>query len=463
MINREKLKAQYRKEIERFEKTHPKSKELYERAKGSLLQGVPMNWMVKWAGSYPVCVANAKGAHFQDVDGNDYIDFCLGDTGSMVGHAPESAVRAITEYVKQGTTFMLPTEDAIWCGEELSRRFGMKYWQFSTSATDANRFALRLARQVTKKPRIIAYNWCYHGTVDETVAIMDGTGKTVAKPGNLGPQCDPALTTIIIEWNDIPALEAALKTGDVAAVLAEPVMTNCGIVHPEPGYHDALRELTRRYGAILIIDETHTICTGVGGYTKAFRLKPDIVVVGKTIAAGIPCAAYGFTEELGEKVTAEIPYELCDIGGIGGTLAANALSMHAMKATLSEVLTEEFYARNIPLAKRFNEGVQSVINEFELPWNTTQLGCRTEYWFGKDPAKNGGEAESAVDFELDQYMHLASLNRGILMTPFHNMALITAVTTEEDIDRHTAVFREIVQNITDESNRRPAVHNHRIP
>lgn len=449
MINREKLKAQYQKEIELFEKTHPKSKELYERAKGSLLQGVPMNWMVKWAGSYPVCVASAKGAHFQDVDGNDYIDFCLGDTGSMVGHAPEPAVKAITEYVRQGTTFMLPTEDAIWCGEELSRRFGMKYWQFSTSATDANRFSLRLARQVTRKPMIIAYNWCYHGTVDETVAVMDEkTGKTVAKPGNLGPQCDPATTTRIIEWNDIPALEAALKVGDVAAVLAEPVMTNCGIVHPEPGYHDALRELTKKYGALLIIDETHTICTGVGGYTKAYGLKPDIVVVGKTIAAGIPCAAYGFSAELGEQVAAEIPYELCDIGGIGGTLAANALSMHAMKATLSEVLTEDFYARNIPLATRFNEGVQDVINEFELPWNTTQLGCRTEYWFRKEPARNGGEAEAAVDFELDQYMHLASLNRGILMTPFHNMALITAVTTEADIDRHTAVFREIVQNIT---------------
>ncbi len=449
MINREKLKIQYEKELALFEEKHPKSKEIFERAKGSLLQGVPMNWMVKWAGSYPVCVADAKGAYFTDVDGNKYLDLCLGDTGSMVGHAPEAAVKAITEYVSKGTTFMLPTEDAAWNGEELSRRFGMKYWQFATSATDANRFALRLARQVTKRPLILAYNWCYHGTVDETVAIMDDCGKTVAKPGNLGPQVNPEKTTRIIEWNDIPALEDALKDCKVAAVLAEPVMTNCGIVHPDPGYHDALRALTKKYGTLLIIDETHTICTGVGGYTKAYGLKPDMVVVGKTIASGIPAAAYGFSEELGDKVSAEIPYELCDIGGIGGTLAANALTMHAMKATLSEVLTEDFYARNIPLAARFNEGIQGVINEFDLPWNTTQLGCRTEYWFRKEPAKNGGEAEAAVDFELDQYMHLASLNRGILMTPFHNMALITAATTEDDIDRHTAVFREIVQNILD--------------
>jgi glutamate-1-semialdehyde 2,1-aminomutase len=224
-------------------------------------------------------------------------------------------------------------------------------------------------------------------------------------------------------------------------------MTNCGIVHPDPGYHDALRALTKKYGALLIIDETHTICTGIGGCTKEYNLKPDMVVIGKTIASGIPAAAYGFTEELGNLIVKEIPKEVCDIGGIGGTLAANALTMHAVKATLSEVLTEDFYARNIPLAKRFNEGIQSVISEFNLPWNTTQLGCRTEYWFRKEPARNGGEAEAAVDFELDQYMHLASLNRGILMTPFHNMALICPSTTIADIDRHTEVFREIVKNI----------------
>lgn len=447
-INREKLTNQYIKEIEMFEKNHPKSGELYKQALGSLLQGVPMNWMTKWAGTYPVFVDHAKGAHFTDVDGNEYLDLCLGDTGSMIGHAPQAAVDAITEYVKKGTTFMLPTEDAIWNSEELSRRFGMKFWQYATSATDANRFCLRLAREVTKRPKVLMYNWCYHGTVDESVAVIDEkTGKTVAKPGSLGPQCDPAETTKMIEWNDIEALENALKDEDVAVVLAEPVMTNCGIVHPDPGYHDALRALTKKYGTLLIIDETHTICTGVGGYTKAYNLEPDMVVVGKTIAAGIPSAAYGFTEELGKKVIDAIPPELCDIGGIGGTLAANALSMHAMRAVLSEVLTEDFYKKTIPLATAFNEGVQGVINKYGLPWNTTQLGCRTEYWFRKEPARNGGEAEAAVDFELDQYMHLASLNRGILMTPFHNMALISAPTTKEDIDRHTEVFEEIVNNI----------------
>ena len=447
-INRDKLKEAYIRECSRFEESHPNSKRAFEKAKGSLLQGVPMNWMVKWAGSYPVCVREAKGAKFTDIDGNEYLDLCLGDTGSMVGHAVEASVKAITEYVKLGTTFMLPVEDAAWNGEELARRFGVKYWQFATSATDANRFVLRLCREVTGRKKILAFNWCYHGTVDETVAILDPkTGKTIAKPGNLGPQVDPGETTVMVEWNDVNALETALKTKEIACVLAEPVMTNCGIVHPEPGYHEVLRQLTKKYGTYLIIDETHTICTGVGGYTKAYDLKPDAVVVGKTIASGIPAAAYGFSEELGNKIAAAIPHELCDIGGIGGTLAANALTMHVMKTTLSQVLTQDFYDKTIPLATRFNEGVQGVINEFDLPWNTTQLGCRTEYWFRKEPAKNGKEAEDAVDFELDQYMHLASLNRGILMTPFHNMALITAATTEADIDRHTAVFREIVTQI----------------
>jgi glutamate-1-semialdehyde 2,1-aminomutase len=447
MINRKRLEEQYEKEMKYFEETHPVSANLYKKAKESLLQGVPMNWMVKWAGSYPIFVKEAKGAHFSCVDGLDYIDFCLGDTGSMVGHAPDAAITAIAECSRKGTTFMLPTEDAIYNGGELSRRFGVKYWQFTTSATDANRFSLRLARQVTGRPKVLVFNWCYHGSVDESFATLDQNNIVIPREGNLGPQINPYYTTKVVEWNDVEGLEAALKDEDVAAVLAEPVMTNIGIVHPTEGYHKALRELTRKYGTILIIDETHTICTGIGGYTREYGLEPDIVTLGKTIASGIPTGAYGFSEEFAKRAVNVIQKEVCDTGGIGGTLAANALSMAAMRATLSEILTEEFYERNIPLASKFNEGAQEVINEFGLPWNTTQLGCRTEYWFKKEPAGNGSEAAAACDFLLDQYMHLASMNRGILMTPFHNMALICSATSKEDIDLHTKVFREIVSAI----------------
>lgn len=448
MIDKTKLKQALDNEQERFIQTHKKSIELFDSAKGNLLGGVPMNWMVRWAGSCPIFVKDAKGAHFTDEDGNEYIDFCLGDTGSMVGHAPEPAVKAISEAVKHGTTYMLPTKDAIYNGKELYRRFGMKYWQFTTSATDANRFVLRLARAVTSRKKILVFNWSYHGSVDETIATLDDKGNVIPKPGNIGPQIDPAITTKIIEWNDVVALEEALKNEDVAAVLAEPVMTNIGIVHPLDGYHDALRRLTKKYGTLLVIDETHTISTGPGGYTQARGLKPDVITLGKTIASGIPIGAYGLSEEFGEMALKAVPEHYADVGGIGGTLAANALSMAAMKATLSEILTDGFYERNIPLAEKYNDGVQKIIEKYNLDWSTTTLGIRTEYCFRREAPLNGAEAEAAVDEDLDKYMHLAMLNRGILMTPFHNMALITDGVTDKDIDYHTKMFEEAIKEIS---------------
>jgi len=442
-IDRSRLQRLLTEEEARFEREHPRSKALFERAKASLLGGVPMNWMVRWAGSFPIFVDEARGAYFTDVDGRRYLDLCLGDTGAMTGHAPEASVQAISERAQRGTTFMLPTEDAIYVGEELARRFGLPYWQTTLTATDANRFALRLARHITGRKKILVFNWCYHGTVDETfVTLKDGLA--VPRKGNTGPAINPAETTRVIEFNDIKALEAALAPGDIACVLAEPVMTNIGIVHPQPGFHDALREITRRTGTLLIIDETHTICAGVGGYTRANHLQPDILTLGKPIAGGIPAAVYGLSAEVAERVQASLPVDEADTGGIGGTLAGNALTLVAMRATLEHVLTQAAYDHAIPLAQRFTEGVQSVIEEYALPWHVTRLGCRAEYWFRPTPPINGGEAAASVDGDLDRYMHLAALNRGILMTPFHNMALIAPATTAADIDLHTQVFRESV-------------------
>ena len=263
-----------RDELERFAREHPRSQELAVRARRSLLAGVPMHWMVRWAGGFPVYATDANGARFRDVDGREYVDLCLGDTGAMTGHSPEPTVRAVQERVARGITLMLPSEDALWVGEELSRRFGLARWQFALTATDANRFAIRLARHVTGRPKILVYNWCYHGTVDETVATLDEHGAVVPREGSLGPPVPPAETTRVVEWNDVEALEAALAHGDVACVLAEPALTNIGIVPPQDGYHEALRELTRRYGTLLIIDETHTLCAGPGGYTRAHGLEP---------------------------------------------------------------------------------------------------------------------------------------------------------------------------------------------
>lgn len=445
-IDRSKLDAALNNEISLFREHHPECYRLYERAKGCLLDGVPMNWMVRWAGGFPLFVREAKGASFTCADGMKFLDFCLGDTGAMVGHSPEKPIREIHKQLDKGLTFMLPTEDAIWVGEELQRRFKLKYWQTTLTATDANRFALRLARHITKRPYVLVYDYCYHGTVDETfITINDGIPGP--RPGAIGPQVNPVLTTRVIPWNNIPALEQALAPGDIACVLLEPVMTNIGIIHPDPGYHEALRALTRKFGTLLIIDETHTMCAGPGGYTGEMGLEPDILTVGKAIASGVPAAVYGLSEEVGRMVSQSIKVDESDVGGIGGTLAGNALSLAAMRATLEHTLNKEIYAHTIPLAIRFTEGVKQVIDEFQLPWVINRLGCRAEYWFCPTLPRNGGEAEAAVDPQLDRYMHLAALNRGILMTPFHNMALIAPDVTEQDIDTHTQVFRESVSQI----------------
>jgi len=445
-MDRKKLHELQKREEECFVREHPRSAELYERAKVSLLGGVPMNWMKKWAGAFPVFVKRAKGAHFTDVDGREYVDLCLGDTGAMTGHSPEVVAEAVAQRAREGITLMLPTEDALWVGEELKRRFGLAYWQFALTATDANRFAIRIAREITQRTKILVYHYCYHGTVDETfVSLKDGAAGP--RRGNIGPPVNPAETTRVVEFNDLNALEDALKQHDVAVLLAEPAMTNVGIILPENGYWKAARELTRRYGTLLIADETHTICAGPGGCTREWKLEPDFVVFGKAIGSGIPGAAYGCTEEVAQRISARIQLEDCDVGGIGGTLAGNALSMAAMRATLEHVLTEAAYEKMMPLAVRFGDGVAGEIKKRGLPWNVQRLGCRAEYTFCEKPPRNGGESAAAADFELERFLHLYTLNRGVLLTPFHNMALMCPATTEADIDLHTKIFAEALDEL----------------
>jgi glutamate-1-semialdehyde 2,1-aminomutase len=406
-----------------------------------------MPWMTEWAGAYPVFVAEASGAHFTDVDDNTYVDFCLGDTGAMTGHSPAATAEAIAAQAIRGITLMLPTEDSSWVGEELGRRFGLPYWQFTLTATDANRAMIRLARAITGRPKILVYAWCYHGTVDETFAI-EIDGETRSRPYNVGPPVDVVETTKAIEWNDVEALDRALAEGDVACVLAEPAMTNIGIILPDPGYHDALRALTREHGTLLAIDETHTLSAGPGGYTAAHGLEPDFVTLGKPIAGGVPAGAYGMSAELADRVAAYMgTLEVSDVGGIGGTLSGNALSLAAARATLERVLTEEAFERMIKLGKRFETGVADVIVAHEAPWHVTRLGCRVEYGFRATPPRNGSEAAASSDHELERFLHLHALNRGILMTPFHNMALMCPATTEADVDDHTRAFSNALDSL----------------
>ena len=440
MINRSHLTALRKIEDQRFLENHKKSGELFAIAKDSMPNGVPMSWMSKWPGAYPVFVEEAKGASFVDVDGNTYIDFCLGDTGSMTGHSPDATVSAIREQVGRGLSAMLPTKDAAVVSTELAKRFGVALWQFTVSATDANRHVIRYARLITKKSKIIVIDRCYHGSVDETFATLDTAGKTVSREGNIGAPIDLDKTTRVVPFNDLDAMKKALQKNDVAAILMEPAMTNVGIVLPLDGYLKAVEKLAKEFGAKLIIDETHTISVGPGGMTAQLGLQPDFLTIGKAIGGGFPTRAFGMSAEIAQAIKSQVELEVIDTGGVGGTLAANALSLAAMRATITKVLTEENFEKMIKLGTRWADGVEKVIEKYKLPWSVNRLGARAEYMFSAKSPKTGREAADAGDFELEQYIHLRMLNDGFLITPFHNMALISPDTTAADVDAHTQAF-----------------------
>jgi glutamate-1-semialdehyde 2,1-aminomutase len=441
ILNRSKIKKLIEEETASYIEARPKSKALYERAKGSLHAGVPMAWMVEWPGALPVFLTEAKGARLTDVDGHIYVDLCLGDSGALTGHSPKASADAICKQAYKGMTVMLPTEDALWVGEELKRRFGLQYWQICMTATDANRFGIRMARHVTKRNLIVVFDGCYHGSLPETLVSIEFGEKRVLHWDVIGPLPNPA--SRVIDFNDLDQLEKALAPGDVACVLCEPAMTNCGIIPPKRGYHEALREITRRYGTLLFIDETHTISSGPGGLTRIWNLEPDLFTLGKAIAGGLPAAALGLSKEVSEKLL-EPPVPML---GIGGTLSGSALQMAAIRATLENVLTQENYDRMIPIAKRLADGVDNIIKEYDLPWHVHRIGCRAEYRFSKIPPRNGREAMKILDVDVDVLVHVFMANRGVLLTPFHSMVLISPDTTVEDVDLHNKVFEQLAQKL----------------
>ncbi len=447
LISRDLIGDLFARERERFAAEHPRSRELHERGKESLLSGVPMNWMTRWPGDFPVFMESAEGAELRDVDGNSYADLCLGDTGAMTGHAPAATVAAVKERLDRGITAMLPTEDALAVGEEMQRRFGLRDWQFTLSATDANRFVIRIARQITGRSKVIVHNHCYHGSVDETVATLID-GEVRPREGSVGPPVAVAETTRVVEINDLDGLAREVAQGDVACMLIEPALTNIGIVLADEGYHERVRELCTETGTLLVIDETHTLCCGPGGYTAAHGLEPDFLTIGKPIGGGIPTGAYGFSAEVADRILAATFWKEADVGGVGGTLAGNALSLAAVRATLAEVLTPEAFKHMIGLAERFEAAVAETIAERGLPWSITRLGCRAEYMFSPARPRTGGEAAAAMDDDLDALLHLYMLNRGVLLTPFHMMALMSPATTEAQVDRHTDAFREATAELT---------------
>ncbi len=448
MIDRNRLAKLHTVEQELFLERNPKSKAAYEAA-DNLFGRVPMTWMNKKAGGFPLYFDKAVGNRIWDIDGHEYIDFALGDTGAMAGHSHPAVVEAIVNRVQTegGMTTMLPTEDAQWVAKNLTDRFGMAKWSFSLTATDANRWAIRLVRAITGKSKILFNAYCYHGSVDEALIVVGPDGEGMSRPGNVGSPVDVTETSRVAEFNDLEGLERQLSRGDVAAVLMEPALTNIGIVLPEPGYLEGVRALTRKYDALLIIDETHTFSAGWGGMTMRDNLEPDVFVIGKAIAGGIPTGTYGLSAELAEKVLSRTDLDLVDMGGVGGTLAGNPLSVAAMRATLENVLTKENFEYMIDLATYFTDGVNELFEKYDLPWAINQLGARAEYRFAKPYPITGTAAYESADAELEDYLHLYLANRGILLTPFHNMALMCPTTTKADVDRHQEVFEAAIREL----------------
>jgi glutamate-1-semialdehyde 2,1-aminomutase len=448
VISAERLTHLLERERAAFAARNPRSRAAHDAAT-HLFGRVPMTWMNKTAGGFPLYLDRAAGAHVWDLDGHEYVDLCLGDTGAMAGHSPAPTVAAVQRRYGElgGATAMMPTEDAAWVGAELARRFGLPYWSFSLTATDANRWAIRLVRAVTGRPKILVNSYCYHGSVDESLIVVGPDGEAASREGNVGAPCDVLLTSRVAEYNDLVRLERELAHGDVAAVLMEPALTNIGIVLPEAGYLEGVRELTRKYGTLLINDETHTFSAGPGGATTAWGLEPDVLTIGKALAGGIPCGAYGLSEALAAEIGRRTDLDLVDMGGVGGTLAGNPISSAAMRATLEHVLTDEAFEGMTALATRFAQGVQAVIDGHALPWSIQQLGARAEYRFANPAPRNGGASHAAHQPDLDDYLHVYLANRGILLTPFHAMALMCPETTADDVDRHHEVFEAAVAEL----------------
>jgi glutamate-1-semialdehyde 2,1-aminomutase len=369
----------------------------------------------------------------------------------MAGHSPAPVVAAVTRRLGElgGASTMLPTEDAAVAGAELSRRFGLPYWSFALTATDANRWAIRLLRAVTGRPKILVNSYCYHGSVDESLIVVGPGGRGRSREGNVGAPTDVTATSRVAEFNDLAGLERELAHGDVAAVLMEPALTNIGIVLPEPGYLDGVRELTRRYGTYLINDETHTFSAGPGGATAAWRLSPDVVTIGKAIGGGIPVGAYGLSDALAGELAGRADLDLVDMGGVGGTLAGNPVSMAATRACLEEVLTDAAFAGMIATGTAFADGLSKIIEGYGLPWSVSRLGARAEYRFASPAPRNGTESAAVSDPELEDFLHVYLANRGVLLTPFHNMALMSPQTTAGDVARHHEIFAEALAELTD--------------
>jgi glutamate-1-semialdehyde 2,1-aminomutase len=445
-IDTDRLAAFAATEARRFARSRPKSAAAHAAGAGHWLGGVPMHWMRDWSSPFPLVVARAEAARIEDVDGYTLDDFCLGDTGSMFGHSPPPVARALRRQARRGLTYMLPSAESAEVGALLGEVFGEFHWQIAATATDANRYALKVARAVTGRRKVVVFDGCYHGTLDETMVALD-SGRTTARAGLVGQVFDLTDAAIAVPFNDLAAVEAALQTGEVAAILTEPVMTNSCMVLPEAGFLEGLRALASRYGALLIIDETHTLSTGRGGYARVHGLQPDVLVVGKAVAGGLATAVWGLDPALAKRFAETEARRAPGHSGMGTTLSGNPMQFAALRACLSEVMTEKAYARMERGAARLEAGLARVIARHGLAWHAVRVGARVEFICAPGPLRSGAEAARAHHPRLEAAIHLGLVNRGCLIAPFHNMMLVSPATTKRQIDRLIAAFDEVLTQL----------------
>lgn len=445
-IDAAKAQALLQRELAAFEAANPRSRELSRRAQQHLMFGVPLHWMNDWGTPFALHLREAQGAQLVDADGHTRIDFCLGDTGAMFGHSPAPVAHALAQQASRGLTAMLASSEAAEVGELLAMRFGLPLWQFALSATDANRYVVRWLRAASGRKKLLVFNGCYHGTIEDAFVDLVG-GRPVQRSSLLGQVHDLTRSSVVVEFNDLAALEAALRAADVACVLAEPALTNIGMVLPDPGYWEAAQRLIRRHGAALVFDETHTLSCGPGGYARAHGIEADAVVIGKAIGGGMPCAAYGFSAEWAARAVRAKLEAPAGHSGIGTTLTGNPLALAAMRATLSELMTDAVYAPMLALSAQLAQGLRDVIQRRGLPWCVTLLGARCEFQFSATAPRNGAQAGAALDADLEHLIHLALLNRGVLITPFHNMLLVCPQTTRADVATLLAAFDAVLGEI----------------
>ena len=436
MINRQAIHQMREREIAGFIAANPKSKAHAKSAQG-WFQGVPFHWMLDWSSPFPIVAQEASGATLTSIDGQVFDDFCLGDTASMFGHSPAPLAKAIAAQAGQGLSYMLPTAKGAELGSMLADMFGLPQWQVTTTASEANRAVIRWCRGITGRDKILIFNGCYHGAVDD-VFIDLRDGRAVNRPSLIGQVQDLLPTTVAIEFNDVDALASALRGGDIACVLAEPLMTNIGMVRDTPGFLTELRRLCDETSTILVFDETHTISSGYGGHSNMHGPKPDILVVGKSIGGGVPCAVYGFTEEIAKRMAALNASRPAGHSGIGTTLSANAMAITAMHAMLGQVITRDAYAHMLSMADRLVAQLNGVISTHALDWHVSHVGARVELVCSAIPPRNGSEARAVMDHALESTIHLYLVNRGILLAPFHNMMLVSPVTQAAQVDRLAA-------------------------